>query len=273
MELWVAVVACLLVPVSHFGAPPEKTVPAINEIEAMTQVGQQPYEFTWTQREENPHTLVDFEDLKAGNSSCTAAPGELRRSREQQMWGQYVAKFLFAGSSAKSRVVARPPKPIPIPGNSIRSRSGATAIAGGAAGGSPADVAILIMDARGKSFLSRYGHPLAAVVADSPQAAAGDRWSRSCWPASFSGIEISKVTNPEPRYFFCDSLAFYTEELKPLNFKPQPKRNLKPFRGQIAGLNTGPGTLPFPTREETILPRIREANSRSRCASRQARSL
>jgi hypothetical protein len=34
----------------------------------------------------------------------------------------------------------------------------------------------------------------------------------------------------------------------------QPKRNVKPFCGQIAGLNTGEGTLPFPTREETILP-------------------
>lgn len=74
-------------------------------------------------------------------------------------------------------------------------------------------------------------------------------------PAAFSGIEILKIGKTEPRYFFCDSLAFYREELTPLHFAEQPKRNLKPWRGQSVGLNTGPGTLPSPTREETILPR------------------
>jgi hypothetical protein len=73
-------------------------------------------------------------------------------------------------------------------------------------------------------------------------------------PARFAGIEISKATNSQARAFFCDSLAFYKEELKPLTFQPQPKRNLQPYRGEIVGANTGPGTLPFPTREETILP-------------------
>ena len=42
----------------------QKVVPAINEIEPWQQVGQQPYEFTWTQREQDPHTLVDFQDLE-----------------------------------------------------------------------------------------------------------------------------------------------------------------------------------------------------------------
>jgi hypothetical protein len=74
----------------------------------------------------------------------------------------------------------------------------------------------------------------------------------------FRGIEISKIGNTEPRYFFCDSLAIYREEFQPLHFAAQPKRNLRPWRGQIAGLNTGTGRLPFPTREETILPRNQE---------------
>jgi hypothetical protein len=79
---------------------------------------------------------------------------------------------------------------------------------------------------------------------------------------SFSGIEISKLSNKEPRVFYCDSLAFYTEELSPLDLQPQPKRNLEPYRGQIAGVNVGPGRLPFPTREETILPANREKDYR-----------
>ena len=44
------------------------------------------------------------------------AQGELRRSREQQLWGQYVAKIVYSGARAESRVIARPPQPIPIPG-------------------------------------------------------------------------------------------------------------------------------------------------------------
>lgn len=46
----------------------------------------------------------------------------------------------------------------------------------------------------------------------------------------------------------------YREALAPLTFEPRPKRGVAPFRGQATGTNTGPGTLPFPTREETILP-------------------
>ncbi|MCP5118086.1 MAG: hypothetical protein GY953_45305, partial [bacterium] len=117
-----------------------------------------------------------------------------------------------------------------------------------------ADVSILLVDARDKEFTIELTdirwkqwwlihRKLPAEVAE-----------QIVWPARFAGIEIAKGSNSDPRYFFCDSLAFYTEELKPLKFAAQPKRNLKPFRGQIVGLNTGPGTLPFPTREETILP-------------------
>ena len=52
------------------GAAMEKTVPAINTIDAWQQVGQQPYELTWTQREQDPNTLVDFENLTDGRSNC-----------------------------------------------------------------------------------------------------------------------------------------------------------------------------------------------------------
>jgi len=99
-----------------FAAGGSKVVPAINEVAPWEQVGQQPYEMTWTQREENPHTLVNFEDMKGWTLQLHGdAKGELRRSREQQMWGHYVAKFVYSGRKPGSRVVARPPKPIAIP--------------------------------------------------------------------------------------------------------------------------------------------------------------
>ncbi len=257
-------VIILLVGAIGYGASPDRVVPAINEIQPWQQVGQQPYEMTWVQREENPHTLVDFENLKGWNLELySGARGEFRRSREQVMWGQSTGKFSYSGTKEGSSLIARPPKPVPIPGHFdsidmwgygnrwswVRDRTTP-----------PADVSILIVDARGKEFTV----PLTDI-----------RWkqwwlihrkipektlAQIVWPASFSGIEISKVRHTGERYFFCDSLAFYTEDLEPLRFQPQPKRNLKPFRGQIVGLNTGPGTLPFPTREETILPANLEKN-------------
>lgn len=119
-------------------------------------MGQQAYEFTWTQRQEHPETLVDFEDLSGWTLELfEGADGELQRSREQQLWGHYVAKFIYSGTSDASRVVARPPKPIPISsefdsielwgyGNRWSWVQDPTT--------PPADVSILIQDARGKEF-------------------------------------------------------------------------------------------------------------------------
>ena len=225
------------------------------------QVGQQPYEFTWTARAEHPATLVDFENLSGWKLECYAgAKGEFRRSREQQMWGQHTAKFLFSGASEQSRVVARPAKADP---DSRRVRLGRDVglrqplgLGGRQDPRRRSPIAVLVARRTRQGAPHRdHRHQLETVVADPPQAAAPQIAADLVLPASFSGIEISKIANTEPRYFFCDSLALFTGRTEAaVDFKPQPKRNLKPYRGQIAGLNTGEGTLPFPTREETILP-------------------
>ncbi len=235
-----------------------KRIPAINEIELWQQVGQQPYEMTWVQRQEDPRTLLDFEDLQGWTLELDqGAKGELRRSREQQMWGQYVAKITYSGPKDQGRVVARPPKPVPVPGafdciemwgygNRWSWVEDATT--------PPAEVSVLLTDANGKEFsvqlTSIQWKQWWLIHRKVPVSVLNEMTA----PVSFSGIEISKIRNHQPRYFFCDSLAFFTEELKPLDFQPQPQRNLKPFVSQVAGVNTGPATLPFPTREETILP-------------------
>jgi hypothetical protein len=256
-------IAILLTAAAH-AASPDKTVPATNEIPPWQQVGQQPYEMTWTERRENPHTLVDFEDLKGWTLELyDGAAGELRRSREQLMWGQSTGKFFYSGTGAQSHLIARPPQPITIPqqfdsielwgyGNRWSYRHDATT--------PPANVSVLIVDAQGKEFTVE----LTAIQWKQwwliHRRVPAETLAQIVWPARFSGIEISKVQHSGKRYFFCDSLAFFTEQLEPLHFQAQPKRNLKPFHGQIVGTNTGPGTLPFPTREETILPSNLEPN-------------
>jgi hypothetical protein len=250
------VLALLALP-GPLSAKLDKTIPAINEVERWQQVGQQPYEFSWVQREEDPRTLLDFEDLKGWSLELhDGAQGEFRRSREQQMWGHYVAKFLFAGTSAGSRVIARPPRAIPIPGafDSVDLWGYGNHWGWDEDKSTLADIAVLVTDARGKEFRIELANIQWKQWWLIHRKVAPDVVKQMVLPASISGIEISKIRNSEPRYFFCDSLALYTEGFKPLHFDAQPKRNLKPWRGQITGLNTGTGTLPFPTREETILP-------------------
>jgi len=253
-----------LVPAGLFAQ--EKVIPAINEIEPWQQVGQQPYEFTWTQREQNPHTLVDFQDLKGWTLELyDGAQGELRRSREQQLWGQYVAKIVYSGARPESRVIARPPQPVPIPGgfdsidlwgygNRWGWESDPTT--------PPAEVSVLVQDARGKEFRIQLTNIQWKQWWLIHRRIPRDVLAQIVLPARFSGIEISKATNPQARYFFCDSLAFYTEELKPLTFKTQPKRNLRPYRDEIVGTNTGPGTLPFPRARKRSCRRISRRISR-----------
>jgi hypothetical protein len=136
--------------------PPDKVLPAINEIDPKHREGQQPYEMTWVQRSEDPRTLLDFEDMQGWTLELhDGATGELRRSKEEQMWGQYTAKVVYSGGRPGSRVVARPPKPVPIPG-----RFDAIDLWGygdrrrysSAQGGTGVMIAILVTDARGKEF-------------------------------------------------------------------------------------------------------------------------
>jgi hypothetical protein len=244
---------------------PDKVVPAINRVEPWQQVGQQPYEMTWVEREEHPKTLVDFEDLQGWQLELyNGATGEFRRSREQQMWGQYVGKFVFSGTGPESRMIARPPKPIPIPErfDSIDMWGYGNRWGRGRADRTPPiyDVSILIVDARDKEFAIQITDIRWKQWWLIHRKAAKEIMAQVVWPASFSGIQLATGESKDPRYFYCDSLAFYTEDLKPLNLQPQPQRNLQPFRDQIAGVNTGPGKLPFPTREETILPTNRESD-------------
>ncbi len=73
-------------------------------------------------------------------------------------------------------------------------------------------------------------------------------------PLRFAGLRVTGGSNKEDRELYFEDLVFFQENPAPLSFEPRPKRGIDPFPGQSPGANTGPGRLPFPTREETILP-------------------
>ncbi len=233
---------------------PEKIISAINEIDKHAPVGLFPYEMTWVQRNDEPIPLVDFEDMEGWKlETYGGADGTLCRSREQQLWGQYVAKLVYSGKSKNSFLVLSPPKPLVINESFDCIHIW---IFGDTLEQDLPEVAVLFQDTSGKE----YKIPLLEgamgwrqwflVHKRIPKEILASISGRCC----FIGLEVSSILNEKSRVMFFDSLAFYKEELKPLYFESQPKRNLKSWRGQITGLNTGIGTLPFPTREETILP-------------------
>lgn len=261
----------VLLSVLLFGAmeSPNRVVMAQNQVTDTEPVGQRPYEMVWADRSEERIPLVDFEDLSGWTVALyNGAEAILQRSREQQMWGQYTGKLVYKGASQESRLILYPPSPINIPdafdcinlwcyGNNW--------------GWTPdpstpqVHLAVHLKDSQGQS----YRVSLTSV-----------RWKewwlvhkridremlrRMNFPCQFAGLDVSGISNAEERTLFFDSLVFYTEELKPLKFDPRPARNLQPFPGQTHGLNgTGEGTLPFPTREETILPVNRETSFENR---------
>jgi len=220
--------------------------------------GKRPYEMDWAGRTEDTRLpLTGFEDLSGWTVECSkGVTAEFVRTREQLLFGRYTARLSYKGGAEGGDVVLRPPAGIPLPaefdclnawvyGNNWEWAADPTTprvdVSVLSKGGDGVECEIPLCNVRWKEWWLAH-HRLTSAE---QSALAG---------GSFTGIIVRGIRNTEERSIFFDNLVFYKEALKPLEFKPRPKRGVDPFPGQTAGLNTGPGRLPFPTREETILP-------------------
>ncbi len=218
--------------------------------------GERPYEMVWAQRVEPGPPTVRFDQLAGWRLRCEAgAEASLAVSRAQNLWDRPVARFRYHGSGQANptpRVFLVPPQPVALPDN-------ADAVDLWVYGNRwdwvnppdtpPVRVTLHLRDGDGQAH---------AVQVDRI------RW-QEWWlmhrrlpaakpPVRLETLELSGGWQREWRELFLDSIRCYQEPLGPLRFAPRPRRNLTLFPGQSAGANTGPGTLPFPTRERTILP-------------------
>ncbi|MCY2991475.1 MAG: hypothetical protein NTY19_26910 [Planctomycetota bacterium] len=221
-------------------------------------VGKRPYEMDWAGRTEDIRpALIDFETLDGWTVECHEAEATFTRSREQQLWGQSAGKLTYRGTGKAPRISLKPPRPIPVPhpadclnfwlyGNNWGWAPDRTT--------PQVELAILLRNADGQSLRVSLGHVRWQEwwVMHVRLSAAQQVFLKP--GTALEAIEITGGRNPDDRVLYFDNLAVYQATLPPLTFAPRPKRGITLFSGQSPGTNTGPGTLPFPTREETILP-------------------
>ena len=221
-------------------------------------VGKRPYEMDWANRFQDDHPpLVDFENMDGWTVRTGNSAASLVRTREQQLWDKYVAKFTYRATGAGPTYLIAPRQPLPV-GQAFEAVSlwvyGNNWSYAPNASTPMVSITAKFLDAQGRAV----NVPLTTVT--------WEEWflcSRRLTPeqiamvkdgASFAGLEIANGRNKEDRVLFFDNLAVFTEQFPPLTFEPRPERGIAMFPGQGSGTNTGPGKLPFPTRPETILP-------------------
>jgi hypothetical protein len=230
---------------------------ASSALMAQEKVGQRPYELVWAQRTQDAHPpLVDFESLDGWTVQAEDAQATFVRSREQQLWGQYVGKLTYRGTSGKAAVTLRPSAALALPADADCVNFWVY----GNNWGWETDpstprvrIDLVLRDGRGAETLLAMGTVnwkewwlMHARLTAAQQAAVRGG-------ARLAALRFSNGTNTDDRVLYLANLSFYREMLAPLALKPQPRRGVEMFPGQSCGMNTGAGRLPFPTREETVL--------------------
>lgn len=245
--MWRATVACLALLTLEASALSSETV------------GQRPYEMDWAGRTEDTRPpLVDFENLDGWRVETVASVAEVQLSRQQQLWGKHVARLTYRGTGERAPVVTlKPARPVPFAG--------------------PVDCVNLWAYGNNWAWQPDKSTPSVTITAvlQSPRGEVvrvnlGNVNWREWWlmhrkltpeqaalvreGGTLAAIEVSGGRNRDNRELYFDNLAVYQEPLNALSFAPRPQRGIDMFAGQGSGTNTGPGRLPFPTRDETILP-------------------
>lgn len=224
------------------------------------QVGVRPYEMDWAGRHSDSWpAVVDYESDMAWSVETKNSVATFARSREQQLFGDYVAKltYRYEGEGA-AEITLRPEAEVPLKppfdmigcwmyGNNWGTRRDKTTpsvsiyVLFKVPDGN--EIAVYLCNVNWKEWHL----PLRRLTEEQVKAI-------NVEGVAFSGFRISGGTNKGDRVLYFDNLSVHQEEFKPLTFEPRPERGIAMFPGQGTGANNGPGKLPFPTREETILP-------------------
>jgi hypothetical protein len=180
----------------------------------------------------------------------------LQPTRRQDVWNRPVARLRYRGegkAEGRTRIFLVPPQPIELPNDSDAVDLW---VYGNRwdwekpPGTPPVRLVLHLRDS---------GHQAHELLVDNVR---WQEWwlahkklpSGLQFPVQMESVEVSGGWQTEWREIFFDSIRFYHEDLRPLKFAARPRRNFELPGGQSPGANIGPGKLPFPTRQQTILP-------------------
>jgi hypothetical protein len=238
-------------------AEPEPTAPHLAQpMPADEKPGDRPYEMVRANRKPPQTPLINFDSLEGWQVECAeGAAADLFGSQKERVWESPVARLVYRGASNKSTVILRPPAPVAIP--------------------DAVSATTLWVYGNNWSWVPDPGTPrttITLLLLDKDNATQTLELAQVGWkewwlihkvlpqsllakkPLRFAGLRVAGGSNKEDRELFFEDLVFFQENPAPLSFEPRPKRGIDPFPGQSPGANTGADRLPFPTREETILP-------------------
>jgi len=227
--------------------------------------GHRPYELDWAGRFLDDHLpIVDFEDMTGWTVKASKGSAEISRSQEQMIWGRYTCKIAYTGDPAGASFILYPPEPLKI---STQFTSVNMWVWFDFDRGKYND---LSMDSINKIIprLSLLLQTIDGINFEIPFCRNLD------WPGWYllhirltseqrkvfanggilKGIKLSNCLYNVKKSVFLDNLSFYQEDLKPVKYDILPRPGVDLAPGQDLGVHTGAERLPFPTREETLLP-------------------
>lgn len=223
--------------------------------------GQRPYELDWAGRYEDDHPpFIDFEKEEAWTVEATDGSATINRSNEEIIWDDYSYKLAYKANNADGSFVIRPPKPLKISETFSAINMwvfGNYWIWNDHARKTPISrLSILLETNNGESYeipfcreldFGRW-YLLHIRLTEKQRNAFADG-------GVFKGFKFTnRVPNAEDALFF-DNLSFFEEDYEtPIEYDILPRPGVDLAPGQDLGVHSGKERLPFPTREETILP-------------------
>ena len=221
--------------------------------------GTRPYEFDWANRNADDRpVLLPLVSADGWTCRATAATATIKTASAHVLFGDGVMHLAYRLNAPNAVVRISPSEPVPVP---PEFNTVSLWVWGNHA---PRDRAARItisaefLDADGREFSVDF-HPLNHKEWFLLQKRLpSDITARVSKGGMFTGFSIRGGPDRKDRWIELTSFAAYHEELKPLVFKPRPKRGVRIFPKAPQGFNTGMGCLPFPVTQTTIVPIVRE---------------
>ncbi len=223
--------------------------------------GVRPYELDWAGRYEDDHIpLIDFEKDEKWTVKVQDGSADIACTREQMIWGDYTYKVTYKAGSKEAEFIIGPPVPVKI-GDTFTAINlwvkGNYNMADDRVRNRPVSkLSVLLETAKGETYDIPFRRDLdwtgwylmhIRLQSDQRKAFAGG--------GIFRGFKLTNCLPDAEEAIFLDNLSFFSEDMSsPIKYEILPRPGIDLAEGQDLGVHKGKDRLPFPTREETILP-------------------